>query len=122
MKLIDSNILIYSAKPEHADLKAMIQNEEVAISNISRLEVLGYTEITEEQKDFFNALFTLVKVIEVDKDVIEKAIEIRQSKKVKVGDAIIAATALLHARELVTNNVADFKHLTTLLITNPIVK
>lgn len=122
MKLIDSNILIHAAKPEHSALKEMLKGDDVLISNISRLEVLGYHKITEEQKVFFNAIFTLVKIIEVDKTVINKAIEIRQGKKVSVGDAIIAATALLNSCELITENIDDFKHLTEITISNPLGK
>ena len=122
MKLIDSNILIYAAQPEHADLKKLLQGADVAVSNITRLEVLGYHKITEDQKKFFNAIFTLVKIIEVDNKVINKAIEIRQGKNVKVGDAIIAATAVLNHLELVTRNVDDFKHISAIHITNPLDK
>ncbi len=119
MKLVDSNILIYTLRPEHKALKEMLQGNDVAVSNISRLEVLGYHKITEEQKNFFNAIFTLVKIIEVDNAVINKAIEIRQGKNVSVGDAIIAATAILNAFELITRNVDDFKHISSIYITNP---
>ncbi len=122
MKLVDSNILIYAAQPEHLILKALLQGNDVAVSNISRLEVLGYHRITEDQKKFFNAIFALVQIIEVDKTVIDKAIEIRQGKNVKVGDAIIAATALLNSAELITRNVDDFKHLPSINITNPLGK
>lgn len=122
MKLIDSNILIYAAEPKHAALKEMLQGNDVAVSNISRLEVLGYHKITAEQKNFFNAIFTLVRIIEVDNAVINKAIEIRQSKSISVGDAIIAATALLNSFELITGNVEDFKHLSSINITNPLGK
>jgi toxin FitB len=122
MKLVDSNILIYAAQPEHSTLKTILQGDDVAVSNISRLEVLGYHKITEDQKNFFNAIFSLVKIIEVDKKVINKAIEIRQGKNVKVGDAIIAASAILNSAELITRNVDDFKHLLSIKITNPLDK
>lgn len=119
MKLVDSNILIYAARPEHTALKEMLQGNDVAVSNISRLEVMGYHKITEEQKNFFNAIFSLVSIIEVDNAVINKAIEIRQGRNITVGDAIIGATALLFSFQLITRNVADFKHLPSINITNP---
>ena len=120
MKLIDSNICIYAAKPEYQHLKDLIMNEEVAISHITRLEVMGFTGITDEQKEFFESVFVVAKLIDIDEAVIDKAIEIRQGKSVKVGDAIIAATALLYSYELITRNVKDFKHLNSIHITNPI--
>lgn len=57
--------------------------------------------------------------MEIDNDVINEAIVIRKGKMMKIGDAIIAATAFLNSFELVTRNVDDFKHLTSITITNP---
>ena len=120
MKLIDSNILIYAARPEFLHIKEMIEKENVAVSEISRLEVMGYHRITEEQKDFFKAIFLLVQLIPVDEQIIDKAIIIRQTKNVKIGDAIIAATAVLNSYELVTRNTGDFSHITEIVLNNPI--
>lgn len=122
MKLIDSNILIHAAKPEHAKLKRMLQSGDVAVSHISRLEVLGFHKITEEQTLFFTAIFSIVKIFEVDEVVIDKAIELRKAKNISVGDAIIAATAFINSCELITQNTSDFKHVTGIKITNPILK
>ena len=36
-----------------------------------------------------------------------------------LGDAIIAATALVHGLKLVTRNVDDFEHITGLELLNP---
>lgn len=120
MKLLDSNILIYSAKPEHQDLKDLINSGDAAISAMTKIEVLGFHKITEEQKAYFKAVFASLREFDIDKDVVNKAIEVRQGRNIKVGDAIIGATALVHSLELVTRNVNDFKHLPTLTITNPI--
>lgn len=49
--------------------------------------------------------------MEVDNEVINEAIIIRKNKMMKVGDAIIGATALLYSFELITRNVEDIKHL-----------
>lgn len=81
---------------------------------------MGYHEITEEQTLFFNAIFTIVKVFDIDTPVINKAIEIRRSKNMKVGDAIIASTAILNNCELITRNVKDFKHISAITLTNPL--
>lgn len=122
MKLIDSNILIYASQAQYPHLKEMVQGNDVAVSNISRLEVLSWHKITVEETEFFNSIFSIISVIDVDNEVINKAIEIRKGKMMKIGDAIIAATALLNSVELITRNVDDFKHLTSINITNPLDK
>ena len=120
MKLLDSNIIIYSAMPEHQDLKDLINSGNAAISAMTKIEVLGYHKITPEQITYFNAVFKTVKEYNIDKSVIDTAIKVRQDKNIKVGDAIIGATAIVHSLELVTRNVNDFKHLSNITITNPI--
>jgi len=39
--------------------------------------------------------------------------------RIKLPDAIIAATALVHNLPLLTRNVADFQAITTLVVLNP---
>jgi len=51
--------------------------------------------------------------------VIGKAIQLRQHKKISVGDAIIAATALLYHTVLLTVNVQDFEFFNGLEVENP---
>ena len=51
--------------------------------------------------------------------VAERAVALRQKQKMGLGDAIIAATALVHGLTLVTRNVDDFKHIAGLEVQNP---
>jgi predicted nucleic acid-binding protein len=55
----------------------------------------------------------------LDDDVIERTVKLRQQEKMKLGDAIIAATALEFGLPLVTRNVDDFKHMVGLRVINP---
>ncbi len=55
----------------------------------------------------------------LDAVVIERAIALRQERKMGLADAIIAATALVHGLELVTRNVDDFQHVSGLRLVNP---
>ena len=47
----------------------------------------------------------------LDDEVIEQAIQLRQQKKMKLGDAIIAATAVAYNIPRATRNEDDFKHI-----------
>jgi predicted nucleic acid-binding protein len=51
--LIDSNIIIYAAKPEHADLRRFIAEHTPAVSAVSYVEVLGYHRLTERDRQYF---------------------------------------------------------------------
>ncbi len=122
MYLLDSNIIIYASKEEYAYLRDFFTNQEVPsfASVISKVEVLGYYKLTEIDKLFFNACFSLLETIEVNHAVAEKAIAIRQELKLSLGDAIIAATALIYGYTIVTRNVDDFKNISGLIVVNPI--
>ena len=120
MRLVDSNILIYAAKPEYQQLKELLEQDDIAVSELTRLEVLGYRNLTEEAEEYFNAVFSLVTVLPINQEIIDKAIELRQQRNMKSADSIIAATSILHCNELITRNTGDFDHIPDLVINNPI--
>ena len=59
-------------------------------------------------------------VIPLDQAVTKQTIDLRRKyNKLKLGDAIIAATALVHQLSLITRNVDDFKNIEGLNIIDP---
>ena len=119
MQLLDSNILIYSAKPEFAYLRKLIVQSNY-VSVISKIEVLGYHKLNEKDANYLTACFNVLSGLTIDNNVIEKAIEIRKENNLSVADSIIAATCLLFNLELKTNNIADFKNVKGLKTDNPV--
>lgn len=59
------------------------------------------------------------EVLPLDEPAIQQTIRPRQQHRIKLPDAIIAATALVHGLTLVTRNTADFRALAGLLVINP---
>jgi toxin FitB len=98
----------------------MLQEEDIAVSELARLEVLGFRNLTKEAEEYFNAVFALVTVLPISDEVINKAIELRQQSNMKSPDSIVAATAILFCTQLITRNVDDFDHIPNLIIFNPI--
>jgi len=121
MYLLDSNILIYSAKTEYAFLRNYIASTTAvsAVSVATIIEVLGFHRLVPEDKTYFESCFALLQVFEVTQLISDRAVVIRQSQKLSLGDAIIAATALVHHCELVTRNTNDFNAITGLRLVNP---
>jgi predicted nucleic acid-binding protein len=112
--LIDSNTLIdFQAKKLPANGQRFMSatiDEEFNISVISKIEVLGYPLVEQKTNDFV----ALANVFELDKNVADKTIELRRQHKIKLPDAIIAATALVSGLELVSHNISDFKNIAEL--------
>ena len=120
MRLADSNILIYAAKPEYPFLKELLGQDDIAVSELTKLEVLGFRNLTEEAEEYFNAVFSLVTVLPISHEIINRAIALRQQSNMKSADSIIAATALLNCTELITRNTDDFDHIADLSLNNPL--
>jgi predicted nucleic acid-binding protein len=108
--LLDTNCILglLKATPEVLDLVAQrtLLASECAYSAITRMELLGYPGITaaEEQliADRLSKFFYRAITIEIE----DGAIALRRARKVKLPDAIIAATAIHHGLELLTFDVA----------------
>ena len=121
--LIDTNVIshLFSNKiPEVG--KTFVQeiiNASFLISVVVEIEVLTYHEIPEKMpliKGFVN----LATVLQLNKEVVSKTIEVRrQNRKLKLGDAIIAATALVNGLILITNNTKDFINISGLIVIDP---
>ena len=119
MRLLDSNIVIYATLPENEWLRAWLEAEPFAISQISRVEVLGYHRLTDEERDDLTGFLEACPIIALNDEIANRAIAIRQSRKTGLADAVIAATALEGDWELVTRNVADFDWIAGLRVVDP---
>jgi predicted nucleic acid-binding protein len=117
--LSDSNIIIYAAQPEHVFLREFIAEQAPAVSAISYVEVLGYHQLSEETRQHFEAFFTAATVLPITQPILEQAVRLRQQRRMTLGDALIAATCLVHNRVLVTRNVEDFAWILGLALLDP---
>ena len=117
--LLDSNIIIYSAQPENAQLRELIAEYTPAVSALSYLEVLGYHLLKEEQRQYFEEFFQVAQVLPISQDVLNQAVILRQQKRMTLGDAIIAGTALVYGLTLITRNTDDFRWITQVRLWNP---
>ena len=120
--ILDSNIIIYSTKPEYDFLREFIAENSPSVSAVSYVEVLGYHKLADEEKELLEEFFDSTKILPISDKVIAKAVELRQLKKMTLGDALIAATALVYNLVLVTNNTADFAWIDELKLFNPLEK
>ena len=117
--LIDSNIIIYAAQPTNEALRQFISEHAPHISAVSYVEVLGYHRLTETERLYFEEFFATAPFLPLSQVVLENAIKLRQIRRMSLGDALVAGTALAHGLTLVTRNVDDFKWIAGLSLLNP---
>ena len=97
----------------------LVGTEPLAISQISQIEVLGYHQITPEEIEDLQEFLYSSYVLPVSGEAVNRAIALRQQRKMSLADSILAATALENNWELVSRNVDDFKWVTGLRLVNP---
>jgi hypothetical protein len=118
--LLDSNILIYSASPSAEILQNWLSENSLYISDITLLEVLGYHRLSKSDLEYFENFISYCNQISISPDIIKKAISLRQSKAMSLGDSLIASSALVFKIPLVTLNIKDFKHISNLELIEPV--
>lgn len=121
--LIDSNAIIVhlgNRLPPAATnrMNEIIGNDDFAISVINRIEILAYNGPPADMRTIENFISEAL-IINLDEAVILTAIQVRRDFRLKLPDAIIAATALVYDLMVVTRNIADFKKVPGLNFINP---
>ena len=118
--LLDSNIIIYAALPEYSALQDFVAKHAPAVSAITRVEVLGYRLLSEMDRRKFEEFFAAATVLPISDSVLSKAVELRQIRKMSLGDALIAGTALAHKLTLITRDTQDFQWIDGLTLLDPL--
>ena len=121
--VLDTNVLIYhlhDALPAAGEeLLATALEGGAAISVISRIELLSWPQHTPESLAAAMRLLEPVTEHPLAGAIAERTIEIRRHNKLKLGDAVIAATALDLGVPLVTRNSKDFTRIEGLVVVDP---
>lgn len=83
------------------------------------MEVLSWPGHSDESVEMTTAFLEVFDEIAIDAEIKDIAIEIRRKYRLKLPDAIIAATALHLGLSLITLNVKDFTDIPELRLINP---
>lgn len=122
--ILDSNIVIYAFEPKYreSNLEKFLLQGEFSVSNITRLEVMGFWRNSDAEFERFAMFFDALHVLAVSSEIVDRAIQLRRQKSMGLADAIIAATALLHQLPLVTHNTRDFQWIEGLELIDPLIE
>lgn len=121
--LIDRNILVYyfdDQIPEEVDQDVdTIFDQSFNISVISKIEFLGWQKYTEEEYNRATKFLAGAQIFSLKETIINRTIQLRRQKRMKLPDAVIAATCLINKLTIVTRNEKDFEGIEDLVIYNP---
>ena len=118
--LLDTNIIIYLTQKRLKISDFAKKEDNFYISSITYIETLGYPFSSQDEETEITLFCDMFERIFLTKEIEKQTILIRKSLKIKLPDAIIAATAIVNNLTLVTHNIDDFKNIQGLNILNPV--
>ena len=117
--LLDTNVVLdFMGRklPESAKVfLSKIIDDQINISAINKMELLGFQHTEQNLIAFVN----FSEVYHIDDEIIDKTIDLRKKYKIKLPDAIIAATAIVNDFILISHNVKDFQKINELQFIDP---
>lgn len=118
--LIDTNAIIDYLDNRLPEKSAtLIDKIIIQMSVISRLELLSWSGASATQIEVLEDFIKASVIFDLTEPVISETIRIRRNSRIKLPDAIIAATAISFDLVLVTRNIADFKNINQLQLLSP---
>jgi predicted nucleic acid-binding protein len=109
--LLDTNIIVYALKGIEAVQPYFEQN--CFISVVTEIEILGVEGLSKKELSIRQAAIDYCTVIPLTTGIKYEAIKLKQQFRVKIPDAVIAATALTEGYTLITAD-KGFKRFTSL--------
>jgi len=114
--LIDTNVVIdFSVNRLSEKGKKLVMeciDTDPCISIITKIELLGFSLVTQEIKDFVKSSL----IVGLSEEIVDETIALRKSYKIQLPDAIIALTAIVSNFALLTRNFSDFKKIKNLSV------
>lgn len=107
--LLDTNVALYLLRGDRSAADAL-DGQEVFISFITRMELLSKPGMTKAESKQVEAFLNEWPMVELDRSIMDQAILLRREFRLKIPDAIIAATAIFLNVPLLTAD-SDFDRL-----------
>ena len=89
---LETNIVLYLLSGDDT-IADFLNDKIVFLSFVTELELLGYKEISPEELSKVEDLLADSTIIDINSEIKKIVIELRRSYKIKLPDAIIAATS-----------------------------
>jgi len=122
--LWDTNAVVHYLQknlpdPQQKLMSSIINRYQPALSVITEIELLCWKTATETDTAIISNFISDSMVYQLTESIKWKTIEIRKKYRLKLPDAIIAASALANKHILISNNVADFNKIYQLRVIDP---
>jgi predicted nucleic acid-binding protein len=120
--LIDNNAIsnfFSGLLPEKGmDFMTTVFDQTPVISVITEIEALSWVSPDKNKESIVKDFINDAAILAITPAVVARCVAIRRSRKIKIPDAIIAATAMVHHLILITSDT-DFKNISGLQTIDP---
>jgi predicted nucleic acid-binding protein len=99
--VLDTNVILYHLAGR---LVAPLPAGAVHVSVVTEIELLSYPNLTPSEEAAINAYLATTTIVDLLPSIKPEAIRLRKVHKLKLPDAIVAATALILQATLITND------------------
>jgi predicted nucleic acid-binding protein len=89
---IDTNIILYLLNGDDT-ISELLQGKDIYVSVISELELLGYKGIEEQEVTIIEDFFSHCIIVDLNQSIKKLTIGLKRKHRIKLPDAIIAASA-----------------------------
>lgn len=117
--LIDTNAVIdfttRSLTPSGQRFMTEVLDNQPTVSVIVEIELLGFPSVEKAIIEFV----ARSAILPLNDTVVQQTILLRKKHRIKLPDAIIAATSIVHGLTLITRNKKDFMKIKGLEVVNP---
>ena len=103
--LLDTNAITALLQGNLSLVEILKSSEWIGISVISEIEFLANPDLDENDRAIFTSFINRIEVIDLNHnkiDLLELILKIRKNAKIKLPDAIIAATAIHNNSKIIT--------------------
>jgi len=120
--LVDTNVIIDWLSGKFLTHQSIfldnVMNQIPIVSIITKIELMGFNTNSSHEALLKSFLEDSI-IINLSDPIVEECISTRKSSKIKLPDAIIAASALTFEYTLLTRNTSDFNSIKGLELLNP---
>ncbi|MBK6626397.1 MAG: type II toxin-antitoxin system VapC family toxin [Flavobacteriales bacterium] len=101
--LVDTNVLIHHWDGD-ARTTPLLEDTIIHVSFVTEIEILGFHGYTAHERAKVTADLAFIKIVDLDDGIKSAAIDFRARYRMKLADALIAATAIRLGVPLVTED------------------
>src|SRR5690348_11537589 len=91
--VLDTNIVLYLLAGD-GTISEFLENKQAYLSVITELELIGYPDITIKESQQIKSFLEGCTVIEINDEIKSIYTTLRRKHRLKLGDAVVAATAI----------------------------